>query len=55
MSRYIDSLRIGQTLDFKGPAGAFNIERNEYVNLKFIAGGSGITPMIQVRLNFCFC
>ncbi|NXC69022.1 NB5R3 reductase, partial [Anhinga anhinga] len=57
MSQYLDSLKIGDTIDFRGPSGLLFAIRPEkksepvtktvkYVGM--IAGGTGITPMLQV-------
>lgn len=63
MSQYVDSLKIGDTIAFRGPTGKlqyignglFSIRRPnkppvdikaEFVNM--IAGGTGITPMLQL-------
>ncbi|XP_031622515.1 NADH-cytochrome b5 reductase 2 isoform X2 [Contarinia nasturtii] len=63
MSQYVDSLKIGDTIAFRGPTGKlqylgdgiFNIRKPnkptvdmkaEYINM--IAGGTGITPMLQL-------
>ncbi|NXK02106.1 NB5R3 reductase, partial [Herpetotheres cachinnans] len=57
MSQYIDSLKIGDTIDFRGPSGLLFAIRPEkkaepvtkkvkYVGM--IAGGTGITPMLQI-------
>lgn len=48
MSKYVDSMVIGQKLLFKGPKGRFSYEPNKYKSIGMIAGGSGITPMYQV-------
>ncbi|KAK0400644.1 hypothetical protein QR680_015365 [Steinernema hermaphroditum] len=64
MSQHLESLNIGDTVDFRGPAGSIIYEgdgsfavrpdkKSEPVVHKFkrlglIAGGSGITPMLQV-------
>jgi cytochrome-b5 reductase len=49
MSKHIDSLEVGETLDIMGPVGAFRHEPNKFDNYALIAGGSGITPIIQVN------
>ncbi|KFP11055.1 NADH-cytochrome b5 reductase 3, partial [Egretta garzetta] len=65
MSQYLDSLKIGETIDFRGPSGllvykgkgskfAIRPEKKaepvtkevKYVGM--IAGGTGITPMLQI-------
>ncbi|XP_019733678.1 NADH-cytochrome b5 reductase 2 isoform X2 [Hippocampus comes] len=64
MSQYLDSMAIGDAIDFRGPngllvyrgKGQFSIrpdKKSEPRNLKFkhigmIAGGTGITPMLQL-------
>lgn len=48
MSQYIGSLRRGQTLDFKGPIMKLPIVENQFDEVGLIAGGTGITPMLQV-------
>jgi len=48
MSRHIHSLKPGDTLDFKGPVMGLPIIQNEFESIGLIAGGTGITPMLQV-------
>ena len=58
MSQYLDSLSIGDSLDVSGPFGLHEYEgngvlkttkkREEYHRIGMIAGGTGITPMLQV-------
>lgn len=64
MTQYLDALKIGDTIDFRGPSGLIfykghgvietkatktaNPVRNVYRELGMIAGGSGITPILQV-------
>ncbi|XP_052509671.1 NADH-cytochrome b5 reductase 1 [Budorcas taxicolor] len=64
MSQYLDSLKIGDVVEFRGPSGLltyagkgkFNIQPNKKAppearvarNLGMIAGGTGITPMLQL-------
>ncbi|XP_067161808.1 NADH-cytochrome b5 reductase 3 [Apteryx mantelli] len=64
MSQYLDSLKIGDTIDFRGPSGllvykgkgqfAIRPEKKAEPVLKnvkyvgMIAGGTGITPMLQI-------
>eukprot|EP00762_Andalucia_godoyi_P002931 ANDGO_04218.mRNA.1 NADH-cytochrome b5 reductase 1 len=48
MSKYIDSLKIGDTLDVRGPKGSFQYQKNAYKKIGMIAGGTGITPMLQI-------
>ena len=64
MSRYLDSLKVGDQVDFKGPVGwlkyygegTFGMirskdtpeEKNTYKNVGLVAGGTGMTPLYQV-------
>jgi nitrate reductase (NAD(P)H) len=59
MSQYVDTLEIGDTLDFKGPVGEFEYHSKGDFMLEgegqcharcfnMIAGGTGITPCMQV-------
>ncbi|SCU99893.1 LAME_0G06216g1_1 [Lachancea meyersii CBS 8951] len=48
VSKYFAGLKPGSTVEFKGPVGRFNYVTNSYKHLAMIAGGSGITPMLQV-------
>ncbi|KAG7454759.1 hypothetical protein MATL_G00263240 [Megalops atlanticus] len=64
MSQYLESLRIGDTIDFRGPSGLLNYKGRGKFAIKpdkksepviktakhvgMIAGGTGITPMLQI-------
>lgn len=48
MSRHLESLRLGDTIDVRGPLGKFTYEPNSYRRLLMVCGGTGITPMWQV-------
>uniref|UniRef100_A0A0M3I2W8 NADH-cytochrome b5 reductase n=1 Tax=Ascaris lumbricoides TaxID=6252 RepID=A0A0M3I2W8_ASCLU len=64
MSQHLDSLKIGDTIDFRGPSGLIIYEgkgyfavkpsktadavRRRFKNVGMIAGGTGITPMLQI-------
>jgi cytochrome-b5 reductase len=47
-SRYLDALKVGEKARFKGPKGRFVYSRNMARELGMIAGGTGITPIMQV-------
>jgi cytochrome-b5 reductase len=47
-SSFIHALKPGQTLEFKGPIMKFQYKPNDWPEILMLAGGSGITPMIQV-------
>lgn len=48
MSRHLDRMQLGQSIDVRGPLGKFTYARNSYRRLNMVCGGTGITPMWQV-------
>ncbi|CAI4035397.1 hypothetical protein SMKI_13G0450 [Saccharomyces mikatae IFO 1815] len=48
VSKYFDKLKIGQCVEFKGPLGELEYDQDTATELGIIAGGSGITPVLQV-------
>ena len=48
MEKFLSDLKPGTTLDFKGPSGGFDYHRNMYREIGMIAGGTGISPMVQI-------
>ncbi|KAG9066230.1 NADH-cytochrome b5 reductase [Linnemannia hyalina] len=48
MSSHIHGLKPGDTLSVKGPISKHPFKTNQFESVSLIAGGSGITPMIQV-------
>ncbi|KAL2753340.1 hypothetical protein ACRALDRAFT_1052057 [Sodiomyces alcalophilus JCM 7366] len=48
ISKYMTSLKVGETIRVKGPKGAFVYTPNMVRHFGMIAGGTGITPMLQV-------
>lgn len=48
MSEHMHSLKINDTLDFKGPIPKYPWEANKHNHICLIAGGTGITPMYQL-------
>lgn len=48
ISRHMASLGVGQTIRVRGPKGAFVYTPNMVRHFGMIAGGTGITPMLQV-------
>lgn len=48
MSRHIAGLQIGDALEVKGPFKKFEYEANQHKHLAMVAGGTGITPMLQI-------
>jgi len=48
MSQYIDKLKVGDFLEVRGPKGLFVYKPNMVREIGMLAGGTGITPMLQV-------
>eukprot|EP00898_Chlorokybus_atmophyticus_P001750 jgi/Chlat1/2576/Chrsp175S02442 len=48
MSQFVDKLKIGDMVAFRGPKGKYQYRRNMCTHIGMIAGGTGITPMYQV-------
>ncbi|GAB1320115.1 NADH-cytochrome b5 reductase [Madurella fahalii] len=48
ISKHMASLGVGQTIRVKGPKGAFVYTPNMVRHFGMVAGGTGITPMLQV-------
>lgn len=48
ISKYMASLIVGQHIRVRGPKGAFDYQPNMSRHIGMVAGGSGITPMLQI-------
>ncbi|KAL6062246.1 NADH-cytochrome b5 reductase 2 [Balamuthia mandrillaris] len=48
MSGFIHSLRRGDSLFIRGPFGKFKYRPNKWAKIGMVAGGTGITPMLQI-------
>lgn len=48
MSRHINNLKPGESINFKGPWKKLDYTPNMYKQIGMVAGGSGITPMLQI-------
>ena len=48
ISKHMASLMVGQTIKVRGPKGAFVYTPNMVRRFGMIAGGTGITPMLQI-------
>eukprot|EP00887_Chlorella_sp_A99_P007145 scaffold2.g7145.t1 len=48
MSRVLAAMKVGDTIDIKGPKGRFKYSPGTKRALGMLAGGSGITPMYQL-------
>ena len=42
------SLRAGSSIEVRGPIGRFKYTKNQHPKLGLIAGGTGLTPCLQV-------
>jgi len=49
VSKYLHSLQVGDEVQVRGPTGSFEYHANKWRTISMIAGGTGITPMTQVR------
>jgi hypothetical protein len=48
ISKHVASLMVGQTMKVRGPKGAMVYKPNMVRHFGMIAGGTGITPMLQI-------
>ncbi|KAJ5613320.1 NADH-cytochrome b5 reductase [Penicillium lagena] len=48
ISKYLTQLQVGQTMKVRGPKGAMVYTPNMCRHIGMIAGGTGITPMLQI-------
>lgn len=48
ISKYLTSLKVGDTMKVRGPKGAMVYTPNMCRHIGMIAGGTGITPMLQI-------
>ncbi|CAO3694412.1 hypothetical protein G6F70_003481 [Rhizopus microsporus] len=48
MSRHVHSLKVGDTIDIKGPFEKYKWENKPVEYVGMVAGGTGITPMLQL-------
>ncbi|KAG9403652.1 NADH-cytochrome b5 reductase [Aphanomyces cochlioides] len=51
MSKYLVELKEGDSVDVKGPNIKFTYKPSSRKHIAMVAGGSGITPMLQVALE----
>jgi len=52
-STYLDSLKIGNEVDFQGPIGQFTVKENNKQKI-FLVTGTGIAPVRSILKNFKF-
>ncbi|RHZ44659.1 hypothetical protein Glove_714g19 [Diversispora epigaea] len=53
ISKWLDDLKIGEKITVKGPKGQFKYRPGLVNALGMIAGGTGITPMLQIIRAIC--
>jgi cytochrome-b5 reductase len=55
MSSFLHSLRPGSMVDVRGPVGRFKYTKNTYPHIGLIAGGTGLTPCLQLVRTILQC
>jgi cytochrome-b5 reductase len=48
VSKYVTSVPEGESVSFRGPVGLWEYPSQKWGNMGFVAGGTGLTPMLQV-------
>lgn len=48
MSKHVHELKVGDSIEIKGPIPKYPYEPNKFQRIGLIAGGTGITPMVQM-------
>jgi len=48
MSKFLDDMKVGDSIDVRGPKGSFVYKTNMRKSFGMLAGGTGITPMLQI-------
>lgn len=48
LSSYLHELKVGDGVDIRGPIGRFKYEKNKFNSIGLIAGGTGLTPCLQI-------
>lgn len=55
MSSYLCNLHSGSEVEIRGPVGKFHYKINSYKKIGLIAGGTGITPCLQLLSSILLC
>lgn len=59
MSPYLHQLKVGSSLEVRGPVGRFRYEKNAFERIGLIAGGTGETsksfPSLTISMSLCLC
>lgn len=53
MTKHLEGMKIGETIEIRGPKGAMQYSRDYAQHIGMIAGGTGITPMYQLIRAIC--
>ncbi|RCI04525.1 NADH-cytochrome b5 reductase [Rhizopus stolonifer] len=53
ISKLMGELKVGDSVGMRGPKGNFSYKRNMVKAIGMIAGGTGITPMLQIIQRVC--
>jgi cytochrome-b5 reductase len=53
LTPYLSNLQIGDTVEIRGPKGEMKYHKNLVKEMGMIAGGTGITPMLQIIRRVC--
>ncbi|KAG5479228.1 hypothetical protein LSCM4_01817 [Leishmania orientalis] len=51
MGSHLFGLKVGDSIDVKGPWHTFDVKPGQYTKIGMIAGGTGLTPMFQIVNN----
>jgi cytochrome-b5 reductase len=55
MSNFLFNAKVGQRVDVRGPVGRFKYVPNTHAHIGLIAGGTGLTPCLQLIRNVLEC
>lgn len=55
LSSFLHTIRPGQVVEVRGPVGRFKYAPNTYPRIGLIAGGTGLTPCLQVMRTILQC
>ena len=53
MTKHLEGMKLGDTIEIRGPKGAMQYSRQYARHIGMIAGGTGITPMYQLIRAIC--
>ncbi|KAB8218442.1 hypothetical protein BDV33DRAFT_192695 [Aspergillus novoparasiticus] len=53
MTQHLEQMKVGDSIEIRGPKGAMQYSRQYAKHIGMIAGGTGITPMYQLIREIC--